>query len=162
MCGIAGFAGQGTEADIQAMTAAIAHRGPDGAGFHLDKDHGVCIANRRLSVLDIAGGTQPMWNEDHSVSVVFNGEIYNHAELRRELESCGHRFQSHHSDTEMLVHGYEQWGADLPSRLNGMFAFAIYDRRAQQLFLARDRFGEKPCYYTLRPSSLRLRRSCAR
>src|SRR5215472_3171458 len=144
MCGIAGFAGHGTEADILAMTAAIEHRGPDGSGFYFDKNNHVCIANRRLSVLDIPGGAQPMWNEDHSVSVVFNGEIYNHPELRRELEARGHRFQSHHSDTEILVHGYEEWGADLPIRLNGMFAFAAYDRTQRKLFLARDRFGEKP------------------
>src|SRR5262249_16318705 len=104
-----------------------------------------------LSILDIEGGAQPMWNEDGQVGVVFNGEIYNHAELRRELLKAGHVFASGHSDTEVLVHGYEEWGPGLALRLNGMFAFPIYDRRQGSLFLARDRFGEKPLYSAATP-----------
>ena len=153
MCGIAGFFGKGGRADIEAMTAALAHRGPDGQGLFTDDRWPLRIGHRRLAILDIKGGHQPMWNEDGSVGVVFNGEIYNHAELRRELLSAGHVFRSHHSDTEVLVHGYEEWGEGLPLRLNGMFAFAIWDRRRARLFLARDRFGEKPLYYAAAPGS---------
>ena len=144
MCGIAGFVGLGDEADLRSMTAAMSHRGPDGDGFAVDRSSGVHLGHRRLAVLDIAGGGQPMWNEDDSVAVIHNGEIYNHAELREVLTGRGHRFRSGYSDTEVLVHGYEEWGADLLPRLNGMFAFAVFDRAAQRLFLARDRFGEKP------------------
>ena len=132
------------------MSNALVHRGPDGAGKYIDPQDPVFLAHRRLAILDIAGGEQPMWNEDRSVVVVFNGEIYNHLELRKELASCGHIFASDHSDTEVLVHGYEQWGDALPERLNGMFAFAIYDLPKRTLFLARDRFGKKPLYYTER------------
>ena len=92
-----------------------------------------------------------MWNENGKVGVIFNGEIYNHVELKSELERCGHRFASHHSDTEVLVHGWEEWAEELPARINGMFAFAIFDRVQRHLFLARDRFGEKPLYYAVRP-----------
>jgi asparagine synthase (glutamine-hydrolysing) len=151
MCGIAGFLGSGDRSDLTAMTAALAHRGPDGDGFHVDEEARVFLGHRRLAILDIAGGHQPMWNEDSTVGIVFNGEIYNHAELRRTLQAAGHVFASDHSDTEVLVHGYEEWGADLPIRLNGMFAFAIWDARRRRLFLARDRFGEKPLYYAARP-----------
>jgi len=129
------------------MTAALSHRGPDGDGFYLDPELPVFLGHRRLAIIDIAGGYQPMWNEDGSVGVVFNGEIYNHAELRCELIAHGHRFASSHSDTEVLVHGYEQWGPSLVEKLNGMFAFAIFDRGRKRLMLARDRFGEKPLYY---------------
>jgi asparagine synthase (glutamine-hydrolysing) len=151
MCGIAGFFGVGDRTDLVAMTDALAHRGPDGQGFLLDDEARVYLGHRRLAIIDIEGGHQPMWNEDGRVGVIFNGEIYNHAELRRELEEQGHAFRSDHSDTEVLVHGYEEWGAGLPERLNGMFAFAIYDKRRRRLFLARDRFGEKPLYYVHRP-----------
>jgi len=147
MCGIAGFFGTGNRDHLKSMTRALRHRGPDAEGFHVDERARVYLGHRRLSVRDINGGQQPMWNEDHSVCVVYNGEIYNHAELRRELESHGHIFRSDHSDTEVLVHGYEQWGKNLPHRLNGMFAFAIYDVQAQILFLGRDRCGEKPLYF---------------
>lgn len=150
MCGIAGFAGAGSPADLAAMSAALYHRGPDGRGVHFEARESVALGHQRLVVIDPAGGTQPMWNEDASVAVLFNGEIYNARDLRRDLEARGHRFASDHADTEVLVHGYEEWGADLPQRLNGMFAFAVYDRRAGRLFLARDRFGEKPLYYTVR------------
>jgi asparagine synthase (glutamine-hydrolysing) len=151
MCGIAGFYGSGTRHDLHAMAASLAHRGPDGEGFHVEESLGLHLAHRRLAILDIEGGAQPMWNEDGSVCVVFNGEIYNHLDLRRELVACGHRFRSDHSDTEVLVHGYEEWGDGLPLRLNGMFAFAIFDRGRRRLFLARDRFGEKPLFYVDTP-----------
>lgn len=147
MCGIAGFVGAGDLQTLERMTATLADRGPDGAGHYVDEDNGIHLGHRRLSILDVAGGAQPMWNEDASVCVVFNGEIYNHAELRIELERCGHRFRTDHSDTEVLVHGFEQWGDELPAKLNGMFAFAIYDRPRKLLFFARDRFGKKPLYY---------------
>ncbi|HET9904304.1 MAG TPA: asparagine synthase (glutamine-hydrolyzing) [Xanthobacteraceae bacterium] len=151
MCGIAGFAGPGDRDTLAAMTRALVHRGPDGEGFYQDPERAVFLGHTRLAIVDLAGGAQPMANEDESVYVVFNGEIYNHMELRRALIARGHRFRSDHSDTEVLVHGYEEWGADLPVRLNGMFAFAIYDRTRGRLFLARDRFGEKPLSYTARP-----------
>jgi asparagine synthase (glutamine-hydrolysing) len=147
MCGIAGFAGAGNRNHLAAMTAALKHRGPDGDGFFFDPDGSVYLGHRRLAIIDVAGGAQPMWNEDGTVGVIFNGEIYNHRELRSELVTYGHRFQSNHSDTEVLVHGFEEWGPSLVEKLNGMFAFAIYDRRRKHLFLARDRFGEKPLYY---------------
>ncbi len=150
MCGLAGFFGCGDRADLERMTNALAHRGPDGSGYHVELDAPVFLGHRRLAIVDVASGHQPMWNEDGQVGVVFNGEIYNHLELRAELIRRGHRFVSDHSDTEVLVHGWEEWGVDLPGRLNGMFAFAVYDRRQKCLFLARDRFGEKPLYYTAR------------
>jgi asparagine synthase (glutamine-hydrolysing) len=133
------------------MLDALAHRGPDGEGTYTDPMLPVRLGHRRLAILDIAGGHQPMWNEDGTIGVIYNGEIYNHTDLRRELTACGHTFATDHSDTEVLVHGYEQWGRDLPARLNGMFAFAILDRRQRRLFIARDRFGEKPLYYTSKP-----------
>jgi asparagine synthase (glutamine-hydrolysing) len=151
MCGIAGFSGLGDQADLGAMTASLTHRGPDGEGQFFDAEAQVYLGHRRLAIIDHEGGRQPMWNDDRSVGVVFNGEIYNHRELRALLEARGHVFRSSHSDTEILVHGYREWGESLPSRLNGMFAFAVYDRRHKRLFLARDRFGEKPLYYYRRP-----------
>lgn len=151
MCGVAGFVGSGGQADLRAMTDALAHRGPDGDGFLIDSAHGVHLGHRRLAILDLALGDQPMYNEDRSVAIVFNGEIYNHAVLRSELEDRGHRFRSSHSDTEVLVHGYEEWGLALAERLNGMFAFVVYDSRRRRLLLARDRCGEKPLYYTTHP-----------
>ena len=148
MCGIVGFVGRGKKSNIIMMTERLRHRGPDGAGYHVDATLQVFLGHRRLSVLDIEGGAQPMWNEDGSVGIVFNGEIYNAPELREHLEAAGHIFATTHSDTEVLVHGYEEWGHQLPLRLNGMFAFAVFDKRRRKLFLARDRFGEKPLYYT--------------
>ena len=148
MCGITGFVGAGTRGDLHRMNEAVRHRGPDGEGFHIDEELGVHLGHRRLAIVDIDGGHQPMWNEDHTVCVIFNGEIYNHVELRDELVRLGHRFASDHSDSEVLVHGFEQWGEGLAERLNGMFAFAILDRGRKQLFLARDRFGEKPLYFS--------------
>lgn len=150
MCGIAGFVGVGSRRDLERMTNALRHRGPDGHGYHVDADNRVFLGHRRLAIVDLDSGHQPMWNEDGQVGIVYNGEIYNHQELRAELVALGHRFASSHSDTEVLVHGYEQWGDELPLKLNGMFAFAIYDRPRRRLFLARDRFGEKPLYYSHR------------
>src|SRR5262249_47816520 len=122
-----------------------------GGGFFVGAVLQVFLGHRRLVIIDIASGLQPMWNEDGQIGVVFNGEIYNHAELRSDLERRGHHFASDHSDTEVLVHGWEEWAEELPTRINGMFAFAILDRTRHRLFLARDRFGEKPLYYTARP-----------
>jgi asparagine synthase (glutamine-hydrolysing) len=148
MCGITGILHRGTVRDgperARAMAAAIRHRGPDDEGNWADAD--IALGFVRLSILDLNGGHQPMTNEDGSAWVVFNGEIYNHAELRRELTSRGHRFATDHSDTEVLVHGWEEWGEQLPERLNGMFAFALWDCRQRALFLARDRYGIKPLY----------------
>ena len=110
-------------------------------------DDGIALAARRLAIIDLAGGDQPIANEDGTCTVVQNGEIYNHAELRLELERGGHRFRTDHSDTEMLVHAYEEWGLSFPERLRGMFAVAVWDARRRRLVLARDRFGIKPLYY---------------
>jgi asparagine synthase (glutamine-hydrolysing) len=154
MCGIAGFVGFGGRADLEAMTSALAHRGPDGSGTWISPERPLFLGHRRLSILDIEGGAQPMWDAAGDIGVVFNGEIYNHRELRRSLEAAGHRFRSSHSDTEVLVHGWREWGEALPGRLNGMFAFAVYDRPARQLFLARDRFGEKPLFVYREPGRI--------
>ncbi len=152
MCGLAGIlAPRGAQVDrvlLARMTAALAHRGPDGDGFHVEP--GVGLGHRRLSIIDVEGGHQPMFNEDGSVVVVFNGEIYNHAELRPELEALGHRFVTR-CDTEAIVHGWEAWGPAVLDRLNGMFAIALWDRNRRQLFLARDRLGKKPLHYARQP-----------
>lgn len=148
MCGIAGFVGLGDAEDLKRMTSALIHRGPDAEGFWQDRETAVFLGHRRLSIIDLHDGAQPMTTADGALTVTYNGEIYNHAALRKELERLGHRFVTDHSDTEVLLHGYRQWGAQLPGRLNGMWAFALYDRRRQRLFLSRDRFGKKPLYYT--------------
>lgn len=147
MCGIAGFLGVGNRGDIEAMTSCLIHRGPDAGGFHVDEGRGLFFGHRRLSIVDLGGGAQPMVSEDGRIVVVFNGEIYNHAELRGELCQRGHHFLTDHSDTEVLLHGWREWGEDLVGRLNGMWAFAIWDREQRRLFLSRDRFGKKPLYY---------------
>ena len=147
MCGIAGFVGPGDRDSLARMTQALRHRGPDGEGLYADPDMPVFLGHRRLAIIDIAGGNQPMWDGAGEVGVVFNGEIYNHGALRETLQAKGHKFHTDHSDTEVLIHGYKEWGEDLPGRLNGMFAFCIFDRPRRRLFLARDRFGEKPLYY---------------
>ncbi len=147
MCGIAGFFGSGDASILRRMTDRIQHRGPDADGFLILPAHGVYLGHRRLSILDIADGQQPMSTADGALTVVFNGEIYNFAELRQELLEAGCRFRTDHSDTEVLLHGYRRWGRDLPSRLNGMWAFAIYDRERREVFLSRDRFGKKPLFY---------------
>jgi asparagine synthase (glutamine-hydrolysing) len=151
MCGLVGFVGRGDRAGLSAMTEAVAHRGPDGEGFFIDEANHVFLGHRRLAILDIAGGYQPMWDDADRIGVIFNGEIYNHLDLRRELQAKGYVFRTDHSDTEVLIHGYAEWGEALPERLNGMFAFVIYDRGHRRLFLARDRFGEKPLYYATAP-----------
>lgn len=154
MCGISGFLNRdrerpADEALLRRMTEVIAHRGPDGSG-HFCKGP-VALGHRRLSIIDLSeNGAQPMHNEDGTVTVTFNGEIYNYLTLRDELIGKGHTFRSR-CDTEVLVHGYEEWGEALPERLAGMFAFAIWDARKQRLFLARDRLGKKPVYYHLGP-----------
>jgi len=152
MCGICGVVGPGADAEaVRRMNARLVHRGPDSEGsFAAD---GVALAMRRLSIIDLAGGDQPIANEDGSVVVVQNGEIYNYRELRRELERRGHRFRTA-SDTEVLVHLYEEHGEGFAERLRGMFAVAIWDERERRLLLARDRFGIKPLYYGLREGTL--------
>ncbi|MFM9975745.1 MAG: asparagine synthase (glutamine-hydrolyzing) [Beijerinckiaceae bacterium] len=153
MCGFTGILHHGRVADAPSRTKhmadAIRHRGPDDEGFWSDGD--VALGFRRLSIVDLETGHQPMSNEDGTIWVVFNGEIYNHRALRRELEEAGHRFATDHSDTEVLVHGYEQWGEGLLTRLNGMFGFAIWDSRNRRLMLGRDRLGIKPVYYAETP-----------
>lgn len=150
MCGIVGLLSwnAGTnELTTRKMANAIEHRGPDDSGFWGDND--VSLGFRRLAIVDIETGAQPMGNHAGDVQVVFNGEIYNHRELRRELEAAGHVFKSHHSDTEVLVHGWIEWGEGLASRINGMFAFAIWDQKARKLILGRDRYGIKPIYISM-------------
>ena len=149
MCGITGFFGRGNEIDLGSMMKMIEHRGPDGKGVFIDPELPTYLGHQRLSVIDIDTGRQPMCNEFGTVWVVFNGEIYNHQSLRKQLLAKGHVFTSNHSDTEVLVHGWEEWGTDLPSKLNGMFSFAIWDQTSKSLFLARDRFGEKPLFWAL-------------
>src|ERR1700743_1934627 len=139
MCGIAGFFGAGDEATLRRMTHRIAHRGPDDDGHLIERDNGVFLGFRRLAILDIAGGHQPMTTSDGALTVVFNGEIYNFAELRKELEVLGAPFATDHADTEVLLHGWRRWGRGMLGRLNGMWAFALYDRRTREVFFARDR-----------------------
>ena len=145
MCGIVGLVTKKEkENTIKLMSDRIKHRGPDGDGYFIEGD--VALGHRRLSIIDLSTGDQPMFNEDGSVVTVFNGEIYNYQELKEELISLGHDFKTK-SDTEVLVHGYEEWHTDLPKHLRGMFAFAIYDKNKNEVFLARDNFGIKPLYY---------------
>ncbi|MGB0748677.1 MAG: XrtA/PEP-CTERM system amidotransferase [Magnetospiraceae bacterium] len=149
MCGIAGLyypqGGRPVDGDLVArMRDTLSLRGPDDAGLYVGD--GVGLAHRRLSIIDLAGGHQPMFNEDGTVSVVYNGEIYNFQELFEDLKAAGHIFQTH-SDTEAIVHAWEEWGPDCVKRFRGMFAFALWDDNKKQLFLARDRLGIKPLYY---------------
>ena len=149
MCGICGKVNFDRDARLEPgllrhMTDTIRHRGPDGTGLHLSGAAG--LGHTRLSIIDLSTGDQPMSNEDNSIWVVFNGEIYNFAELRQQLQALGHTFKSR-SDTEVIVHAYEEWGQGGVSRLKGMFAFAIWDERKELLLLARDRVGIKPLYY---------------
>jgi asparagine synthase (glutamine-hydrolysing) len=156
MCGICGLVATGggvpDRGALEAMNATLVHRGPDSAGLVLDGPVG--LAARRLSIIDLARGDQPIANEDGQVHVVQNGEIYNHAQLRAELEKQGHRMRTDHSDTEVLVHLYEQHGPAFAERLRGMFAIAIWDARERRLVLARDRFGIKPLHWARIPGGL--------
>ena len=151
MCGIVGILDLNERRTIDRellsrMNDVQQHRGPDGSGIHIEP--GVGFGHRRLSIIDLTGGAQPLFNEDGSVVVTFNGEIYNFKELMRELEAHGHVFRTR-CDTEVIVHAWEQWGADCVSRFSGMFAFAVWDRNQRRLFLARDRLGKKPLYYSV-------------
>ena len=153
MCGIVGFTGNPKDKEqiIRAMADAIAHRGPDGEGYFCDD--GVALGHRRLSIIDLEGGAQPLFNEDGSLALVFNGEIYNFMELREELLAKGHTFTTR-SDSEVLLHGFEEWGTALPEKLRGMFAFVIWNKNTKELFAARDPFGIKPFYYDAREGRL--------
>ena len=150
MCGIAGVVGRKGEtidaADVRRMCQAIVHRGPDDEGIYAQGPVG--LGMRRLSIIDLSGGHQPIHNEDKKIWVVFNGEVYNFPELRTELKGRGHQFYTH-TDTEVIVHLYEEMGANCVRKLRGMFALALYDERRESLLLARDRLGKKPLHYAL-------------
>src|SRR5213594_3715744 len=151
MCGIAGIVKRDPretvdEARLKRMRDVLRHRGPDGEGLLLDGPVG--LGHRRLAIIDVAGGHQPMANEDETIWIVYNGEIYNHAALRPGLEARGHRYRTR-SDTETIVHAYEEDGERCVERLDGMFAFALWDRPRGRLLLARDRLGIKPLYYAV-------------
>ncbi len=148
MCGFCGFTGEivDREAYLREMTERITHRGPDSDGYYMDD--GIAMGFRRLSIIDLEAASQPLYNEDKSLVLMFNGEIYNYRELREELIACGHTFATA-GDGETLLHGYEQWGTELLGRLRGMFAFAIWNVAQQSLFIARDYFGIKPMHYAL-------------
>ena len=147
MCGIAGYVSttkKPTKKILKEMTDRIAHRGPDGEGHYIDEF--AALGHRRLAILDLTTGDQPIYNETKDIVVVFNGEIYNYKELTEELKEKGHKFVTT-TDTEVLVHGYEEWGHDLVNKLRGMFAFAIWNKKEKELFSARDGWGIKPYYY---------------
>ncbi|MEO6095540.1 MAG: asparagine synthase (glutamine-hydrolyzing), partial [Fibrobacteria bacterium] len=152
MCGIAGIyhkEGKSVEAEtLQAMTRTLTHRGPDEEGYYLKS--GVGLGQRRLSIIDLAGGRQPIHNEDKTIWTVFNGEIFNYVELRAELEKKGHRFYTH-TDTEVIVHAYEEYGRDFSTHLNGQFAIAVWDEKRQTMLLTRDRVGIRPLFYATAP-----------
>ncbi|MEX1117712.1 MAG: asparagine synthase (glutamine-hydrolyzing) [Terrimicrobiaceae bacterium] len=150
MCGIAGFVGHGSSEDLRRMTRKLTHRGPDAEGYLEAPSQGVYLGHRRLSILDLDGGAQPMSTADKTLHIVFNGEIYNHPELRQALEAAGCVFETDHSDTEVLLHGYRVWGEGLVGRLNGMWAFVIWDSAKNRIFASRDRFGKKPFYWFFR------------
>src|SRR5262249_22077835 len=153
MCGIVGRLGRDAvdAGELAAMMELIRHRGPDDRGTFADDAAGVALGHLRLSIIDLSpAGRQPMFNEDGRVALVFNGEIYNFRELREQLLKAGHRFTSR-TDSEVIVHGYEEWGEAVVERLCGMFAFAVWDGRERSLFLARDPMGMKPLYYRTGP-----------
>jgi len=150
MCGIAGFYGFRNDDLIKKISKEIVHRGPDGEGFFINDK--VTLLNRRLAIIDIKGGKQPIYNENKSIVTVYNGEIYNYQELRGDLEKLGHKFQTN-CDTEVIVHGYEAWGEKCFDKFNGMFAIALWDENKQKFVLARDHFGIKPLYYSFTSSS---------
>ena len=147
MCGINGFANYNNESQalIRQMNNKIRHRGPDDEGFYMDES--ISLGHRRLSIIDLSEkGKQPIFNEDRSLCIIFNGEIYNFQELKKELEKKGHKFLSQ-TDTEVVLHLFEEYKEDCPKHLNGIFAFAIWDIKNKELFLFRDRIGVKPLYY---------------
>src|SRR3981081_2885279 len=152
MCGICGVLNVGAAAEpvgeptLRRMADTLRHRGPDDDGYYVSADHSVGLGFRRLSIVDLATGAQPMSNEEHSLWLVFNGEIYNHADHRPGLEARGHRFRSR-CDGEIILHLYEEYGPDCIDHLRGMFAFALWDSRQRRLVLARDRIGVKPLYF---------------
>ncbi len=149
MCGIVGFTGRPRPDTLRAMCRCLTHRGPDGEGYYDGED--LHLGMRRLAIVDLETGDQPVCNEDATIWVVFNGEIYNHVELRADLQERGHVFRSHHSDTEIIVHLYEEYGDLWPEkgRVNGMFGVALWDARRRRLLLYRDRIGKKPLYWSL-------------
>src|SRR5436189_3119993 len=155
MCGIAGYVSSKADNDpsrpLRPMANAMRHRGPDDEGYF--QEPGVGLAVRRLSIVDLVCGGQPISNEDGTIHVIFNGEIYNYIELRADLEKRGHRLTTH-GDTETLVHLYEEHGVEMLRFLRGMFAFAIWDARKEMLFLARDRLGKKPLNYAVADGTL--------
>src|SRR5437764_4376805 len=169
MCGIVGAVSANYQAvaseTVRRMCAAIRHRGPDDEGYYFNEvdekgsrsrfqgSASVGLGMRRLAIIDLQTGHQPIHNEDQSVWVVLNGEIYNYRELRAELEARGHRFYTQ-TDTEAIVHAYEEYGSDVPKRLRGMFAFALWDARHERLLLARDRVGKKPLLYSINDGGL--------
>lgn len=150
MCGIVGFIDRSNttqkEQIVKNMMDTIVHRGPNSAGQFIDE--GAALGFRRLSIIDLEGGTQPIKNEDETKIITFNGEIYNYQSIREDLIAKGHIFTTH-ADTEVLLHGYEEYGVDLLQKIRGMFAFVIWDTKKQELFGARDHFGIKPLYYAL-------------
>ena len=150
MCGICGTVNLADKALIQQMTSVLAHRGPDDSGFYVFEDDRVALGHCRLSIIDMSEKAhQPMFNDDRSLSIVYNGEIYNYKEIASQLLSHGHRFKSK-SDTEVVLHAYQEWGKQCLDKMNGMFAFSIWDRKKKELFAARDRLGIKPFYYCLK------------
>jgi asparagine synthase (glutamine-hydrolysing) len=154
MCGIVGIINYENKDRINEgllirMRDIMIHRGPDDFGIWISDDGKTGLAHRRLSIIDISkSASQPMSNEDNSILIIFNGEIYNYLEIRHELEIKGHKFKTDHSDTEVIIHSYEEWGVECLHKFRGMFAFAIWDDNKKELFIARDRIGIKPVYYT--------------
>lgn len=146
MCGICGFTGDEDQAVLKRMTDAIVHRGPDDDGYYADGK--INLGMRRLSIIDVVTGQQPIHNEDRSLWTIFNGEIYNFKEIRKDLTAKGHAFYTDHSDTEVIVHLYETYGPEFLHKINGMFSLALWDKRAEKLLLVRDRMGVKPLFYT--------------
>lgn len=151
MCGITGFTGKKNNGELLKMTKTLIHRGPDEEGFYSGEE--ASLGMRRLSIIDLLTGSQPIYNEDKNVATVFNGEIYNFPSLKKELSKKGHKFRTQ-TDTEVIVHLYEDFGEDFAGRLDGMFAIALWDARKRKLILCRDRFGKKPLYYTLAKGNL--------
>lgn len=160
MCGIVGIVHYNNNKFVEErllvkMRDTMVHRGPDGAGVWISRDRRSGFGHRRLSIIDLSNSAnQPMCNEDGTIWIVFNGEIYNHAEIRPELERRGHKFKTNHSDTEVIIHAFEEWGVECVQKFRGMFAFALRDEKKKELFLFRDRIGIKPLYYTLSNGSL--------